>query len=123
KAPDRLGMMMLANIRAGGLEHWRKYKAAGRAMPVAIVVGCPPLVAFQGPQKLPIDLDELSVAGGLAGGPINVVPAKPSDPLVPAEAEIVIEGTIATDHLEPEGPFGESHGYVALEDYNTVVTV
>jgi UbiD family decarboxylase len=123
KAPDRLGMMMLANIRAGGLEHWRKYKAQGRAMPVAIVVGCPPLVAFQGPQKLPLDLDELSVAGGLAGGPIDVVRAHTSDLLVPAEAEIVIEGWIATDHLEPEGPFGESHGYVALEDYNTVVTV
>ena len=29
KAPDRLGMMMLANIRAGGLEHWRKYRARG----------------------------------------------------------------------------------------------
>ena len=123
KAPDRLGMMMLANIRAGGLEHWRKYKALGAPMPVAIVIGCPPFVAFQGPQKLPLGVDELAVAGGLAGCPINVVRARTVDLLVPAEAEIVIEGHIATDHLEPEGPFGESHGYVALEDYNTVVNV
>src|SRR5579885_395138 len=123
KAPTRLGMMMLANIRAGGLEHWRKYRARGERMPVAIVVGCPPLVAFQGPQKLPLDLDELAVAGGLAGGPIHVVRGHSVDLLVPAEAELVIEGYVDTEQLEPEGPFGESHGYVALEDYNTVVHV
>jgi UbiD family decarboxylase len=123
KAPQRLGMMMLANIRAGGLEHWRKYKRRGERMPVAIVIGAPPLVAFQGPQKLRLDVDELSVAGGLAGGPINVVRARTVDLLVPAEAELVVEGYVDTDYLEPEGPFGESHGYVALEDYNTVVEV
>jgi UbiD family decarboxylase len=123
KAPDRLGMMMLANIRAGGLEHWRKYRAMGAPMPVAIVIGCPPVVAFQGPQKLPLGVDEMAVAGGLAGCPIHVVRARTVDLLVPAEAEIIIEGHVLTDHLEPEGPFGESHGYVALEDYNTVVAV
>jgi 4-hydroxy-3-polyprenylbenzoate decarboxylase len=37
---------------------------------------------------------------------------------VPADSEIVIEGLIDTDLLEPEGPFGESHGHVALEDFN-----
>jgi 4-hydroxy-3-polyprenylbenzoate decarboxylase len=31
---------------------------------------------------------------------------------VPADAEMVIEGRLATDVLEPEGPFGESHGYI-----------
>jgi UbiD family decarboxylase len=123
KAPTRLGMMMLANIRAGGLEHWRKYRARGEPMPVAIIIGCPPLVAFQGPQKLRLGVDELGVAGALAGAPINVVRARTVDLLVPAEAEVVVEGFVDTDYLEPEGPFGESHGYVALEDYNTVVRV
>ena len=123
KAPQRLGMMMLASIRAGGLEHWRKYRARGQKMPVAIVIGAPPLVAFQGPQKLRIGVDELGVAGGLAGSPINVVRAKTVDLLVPAEAEVIVEGLIDTDYLEPEGPFGESHGYVALEDYNVVINV
>src|SRR4029453_5356024 len=37
---------------------------------------------------------------------------------VPADAEIVIEGLIDPELLEPEGPFGESHGHVALEDFN-----
>lgn len=42
---------------------------------------------------------------------------------MPADAEIVIEGEIATDYLEPEGPFGESHGYLALEDFNMSMQV
>jgi UbiD family decarboxylase len=123
KSPTRLGMMMLANLRAGGLEHWKKYKALGQRMPIAIVVGCPPLVNFQGPQKLRIGVDELGVAGALAGHPIKAVRAHSVDLIVPAEAEIVIEGYVDTEFLEPEGPFGESHGYVALEDYNMAITV
>jgi 4-hydroxy-3-polyprenylbenzoate decarboxylase len=42
---------------------------------------------------------------------------------VPADAEIVIEGLIDPELLEPEGPFGESHGYVALEDFNMSMRV
>jgi 4-hydroxy-3-polyprenylbenzoate decarboxylase len=118
KAPDRVAVMMLISLSAGGYFHWKKYRARGEKMPVAIVLGCPPLVAFTGPQKLKIGVDELTVAGALAGGPIHVVRAKTVDLAVPAESEIVIEGLIDTDYLEPEGPFGESHGYVALEEYN-----
>src|ERR1700731_1446474 len=121
KGPTRLGMMTLVNLRSGGYEHWKK--SQGRKMPVAIVVGCPPVVAFQGPQKLPHEVDEIAVAGGLAGGPINVVRGRTVDLMVPAEAEVVIEGYADPDYLEPEGPFGESHGYVALEDYNLAIDV
>ena len=123
KGPDRLGMMMLVNMRAGGYEHWRKCQARGEKMPIAIVLGAPPQVGYQGPQKLRIGTDELAVAGGLAGCPINVVRGRTVDLLVPAEAEVVVEGYVDPDYLEPEGPFGESHGYVALEDYNTIIEV
>src|SRR5262245_62059809 len=68
-------------------------------------------------------LDETAVAGALAGGPINVVRAKTVDLLVPAEAEIVVEGLINTEMLEPEAPFGESHGYVNLQEYNAFMEV
>ena len=123
KAPTRLGMMTLTSLRAGGYEHWRKHYARDQAMPVAIVIGAPPIVAFQGPQKLPLELDEIKVAGGLAGGPINVVRGRTVDLMVPAESEVVIEGFADPTYLEPEGPFGESHGYVALEDYNLIINV
>jgi len=42
---------------------------------------------------------------------------------VPAESEIVIEGLIDTNELEPEAPFGESHGYVNLQEYNAFMQV
>ena len=57
------------------------------------------------------------------GRPINLVKAKTVDLLVPAEAEIVIEGYVNTELLEPEGPFGESHGYIALQEYNGFMDV
>jgi 4-hydroxy-3-polyprenylbenzoate decarboxylase len=123
KSPDRLGLMMFTGMRQGGFEHWKKYQARRERMPVAIVVGCPPVVAFVGPQKLPIGLDEMGVAGGLAGGPINIARARTVDLLVPAEAELVVEGYVDTEYLEPEGPFGESHGYIALEEYNFRIDV
>src|SRR5262249_16732151 len=74
-------------------------------------------------QKVPETLDELHVAGGLVGSPINVVKAKTVDLLVPAEAEIVVEGFIDTEYLEPEAPFGESHGHVNLQEYNAFMDV
>ncbi len=119
KAPDRLVVRMATRVGgAGGYLHWQKYKERGVEMPCAIVLGCPPLVAFMGPQKLPIGMDEMGVAGGLAGEPINMVKAASVDLMVPAESEIVIEGMIDPQMTEPEGPFGESHGHVALEEFN-----
>jgi 3-polyprenyl-4-hydroxybenzoate decarboxylase len=52
-----------------------------------------------------------------------VVKAKTVDLLVPAEAEIVIEGFIDTEYLEPEAPFGESHGHVNLQEFNAYMDV
>src|SRR5262244_1343780 len=119
KANDRLGVRMASRIGgAGGYLHWQKHRKLKTPMPCAIVVGCAPVIMFTGPQKLAIDLDEMAVAGGLAGVPIPIARAVTVDLNVPADAEIVIEGMIDPDLLEPEGPFGESHGHVALEDFN-----
>ena len=124
KAQDRLGVRMSSRPGgAGGYLHWRKYQKRKEPMPCAIVIGCAPVVLFTGPQKLPIDVDEMAVAGGLAGAPIRIAKAVSVDLHVPADAEIVIEGLIDSELLEPEGPFGESHGHVALEDFNMSMRV
>jgi len=123
KTPKRLGMNPSVELRAGIYSHWLKYKARGEKMPCAVVVGCPPAVSYASVQKMPENLDELAVAGAIAGAPIEVVKAKTVDLLVPAEAEIVIEGLIDTEFLEPEAPFGESHGYVNLQEYNAFMDV
>ena len=124
KKTDRLGVRMSSRIGgAGGYLHWQKYQARREPMPCAIVIGCAPVVLFTGPQKLPVGQDEMGVAGALAGEPIRTAKCVSVDLEVPADSEIVIEGLIDTDLLEPEGPFGESHGYVALEDYNMSMQV
>ncbi|MGQ0751435.1 MAG: UbiD family decarboxylase domain-containing protein, partial [Betaproteobacteria bacterium] len=125
KAPDRMVIRMATRIGgAGGYRHYLKHRQRGdKEMPCAIALGCPPCVAYVAPMKLPLDVDEVGVAGGLAGEPIRVVKGKTVDLLVPAEAEIVIEGMIDTEYLEPEGPFGESHGHIALEEFNMPMRV
>jgi len=124
KANDRLGVRMASRLSgAGGYLHWQKYKKLKREMPCAIVVGCAPAVLFTGPQKLAIDVDEMAVAGALAGAPIRTVKALTVDLDLPANAEFVVEGVIDPELLEPEGPFGESHGHVALEAYNMSMQV
>ena len=94
KSPDRLVVRMVAREAsgAGGYLHWLKYRERREPMPIAIVIGCAPVVMFTGPQKLATDLDELGVAGALAGQPIAMAKARTIDIDVPASAEIVIEG-------------------------------
>jgi UbiD family decarboxylase len=124
KATDRLGVRMSSRIGgAGGYLHWKKHNRKGEPMPCAIAVGCAPVAMFTGGMKLAVDLDEMAVAGALAGAPLRMAKALTVDLNVPADAEIVIEGLIDPDLLEPEGPFGESHGHVALEDFNMSMRV
>jgi UbiD family decarboxylase len=123
KAPDRIGLKLFMNLGQGGAAHWEKYRARGEPMPIAMVVGCPPPIAYAAPQKLPKDIDEMGVAGGIAGAPMRVAKARTSDLLVPADAEIVIEGLLDPEYFEPEGPFGESHGHINLEEFNFILTV
>jgi len=92
--------------------HWEKMRKRGEHLPIAIVLGAPPVVSYTSVQRMPIEADEFAVAGGLAGEAIRMVKCKTIDLDVPADCEVVIEGYLRTDYLEPEGPFGESHGFV-----------
>jgi UbiD family decarboxylase len=124
KTRRRLGMNPSLELRPGIYNHWEKLRARGfKKLPCAVVLGAPPCITFASVQKVPERLDELHVAGALVGAPLNVVKAKTVDLLVPAEAEIVIEGFIDTEYLEPEAPFGESHGHVNLQEFNAFMDV
>jgi 4-hydroxy-3-polyprenylbenzoate decarboxylase len=123
KSRRRMGMNPSLELRPGIYAHWLKYKKRGEKMPAAVVLGAPPAITFVSTQKISESLDELDVAGGLVGSPMNVVKAITVDLMVPAEAEIVIEGFIDTEWLEPEAPFGESHGHVNLQEYNAYMDV
>ena len=91
--------------------NWAKANARGKPLEAAAVIGGPVAVAYAAIQTVPYGIDELGIAGGLIDAPIPLVKAETVDLEVPADAEIVVEGLIHTDGLEPEGSFGESHGY------------
>jgi len=92
-------------------QHLGQYQAAAEAadkpLPAAIVIGAPPALMLAAASKIPYESDELAVAGAWQGAPLRVVPAKTVPLLVPADAEMVIEGEIAPKLREDEGPFGE----------------
>ena len=123
KAPRRMGMNPSLELRPGIYIHWEKMKERGEKLPAAVVLGAPSCVTFTAAQKLPENTEEITVAGGLVGSPINIVKARTVDLMVPAEAEIVVEGYINTEMLEPEAPFGESHGHVNLQEFNAYMDV
>ena len=92
--------------------HWEKCRKMGIPLEVAVAVGTVPAASYAATQKIPPNMDELAVAGGLVGEPIKLVRCQTVDLEVPATAEVVFEGRIPTSYLEEEGPFGESMGYV-----------
>ncbi len=123
KALRRVGMNASHELNQGITAHWDAARARGEKLPCAIVVGAPPCVTLTAVQKVPFGVDEHAVAGAMVGAPLRVTKAKTVDLLVPAESEIVIEGYIDTEYLEPEAPFGESHGHVNLQEYNAFMDV
>lgn len=104
--------------------HFKKYQARGERMPVAIVVGGDPLTFIMGGCDIPEGVSEYDVAGALRGKPIDVVAGKVTGLPIPANAEIVLEGFVDGDRLEPEGPFGDWTGtYTEKGRVNPVVDI
>ncbi len=103
--------------------HWFKHKQLGKPMEAAIVLGATPVVGMVSVAKIPYGVDEFAVAGGLIGEPLELVKCETVDLEVPATAEIVLEGIISTDYLEPEAPFGEFTGHMGRRILNPVFEI
>jgi 4-hydroxy-3-polyprenylbenzoate decarboxylase len=102
-----------------GQHAWKflnRAKEAGRThVSAAVVLGVDPITFAVGTSKMTqLGEDELNIAGGLRRKPVELVACETSSVLVPAHAEIVIEGEIPTAEMEPEGPYGEVYGYMGL---------
>jgi len=66
-----------------------------------------------GSMSIPAGVSEAEIAGGLRRAPVQLVKCETNDLLVPATAEIVIEGHVRPYERWDEGPFGEATGYRA----------
>ncbi len=101
-----------------GAAHWREMAARGETMPVAIVMGGDPPSIYSASAPLPPNIDEYIFAGFLRKNPVKLAKAVTSDLLVPAEADVVIEGYIDPgEALVLEGPFGDHTGFYSLADH------
>lgn len=112
KGPRRMSYFPYA--RSHNMRNLRKYRARGEAMPIAFWIGHHPAVLMGAQAKLKYPESHWSAAGGLAGEAVRLVPSVTHGEavMVPADAEIVIEGFVPPDVLEVDGPFGEYTSYV-----------
>jgi len=104
-------------------EFQRAAEALGKALPEAFAVGVHPAVALGCLAIGSIDEDERAIMGGLLGEALELVKCETSDVLVPAHAEMIIEGEILPHERTAEGPFGEFTGYSLGERQREVLKV
>src|SRR5438093_13697597 len=104
-------------------EFQRAAEAHGNPLPVAFAIGVHPAIALGCLAIGSIDEDERAIIGGLLGEPLELVKCETSDVLVPAHAEMIIEGEILPHERTAEGPFGEFTGYSLGERQREVVKV
>jgi 2,5-furandicarboxylate decarboxylase 1 len=108
KEKERFGFSMLATQDLA--QFYRRYCDMGKPMPVAVAVGLHPVELLAA--AVHTDRDEVELAGALRGEPVDVVQCETSDLLVPAHAEMILEGEIlGGNQTEDEGPFGDWLGY------------
>lgn len=95
----------------GGARHLRKAALAGQKLEIAIALGVDPLLIMAAATPIPVDLSEWLFAGLYGGSGVKLAKCKTLDLEVPADAEIVLEGTITPGEVLPDGPFGDHMGY------------
>jgi len=108
-------LMRWLKHRGGAQHHARWAKQKTEPLPAAAVIGADPATILAAVTPIPDTLSEYQFAGMLRGASVELVPAKTVPLLVPATAEIVIEGHVSLDDYGDEGPYGDHTGY-----YNAV---
>jgi UbiD family decarboxylase len=116
KAPNRTGFLMT-------LQHmwriFRSYEEAGEECPVATVIGHHPAYQMGACYGGPFEISEYEIIGGYLREPLRLVPSETwaDRLLVPADAEIVIEGALLPGKRMVEGPFGEVNAYLGVQGF------
>jgi UbiD family decarboxylase len=120
------GKRELRIFMAVGRHLWTLHNKAerrGEPLPIAIIIGVHPLFSLGAQAFTPSTDDEYAVIGGMMGEALCVVRAKTVPIVIPADAEMVIEGRILPHIRREEGPFGEFTGHAVSKDERQVVEV
>lgn len=118
--PDKLGILMLPRHT---LAYYRMAEETGTDLPVTIVIGVDPITLLCSQAIVPLDFDEMTIAGALHGRPLDVTRSITNEVRIPAHAEIALEGRILLSAREPEGPFGEFPQYYGERTNQHVIAI
>lgn len=108
---DRSRLIMRWLPHRGAAAHHRSWASRGEKMPVAVVLGADPSTLLSAALPLPETVSELTFAGALGGTRPRMVPCRSVPLMVPADAEMILEGWVSPTETAPEGPFGDHTGY------------
>ncbi len=108
-------LMRWLKHRGGAQHHARWSKEKTEPLPAAAVIGADPGTILAAVTPVPDTLSEYQFAGLLRGTKVDLVDCVTQPLKVPAEAEIVLEGTVSLSDYGDEGPYGDHTGY-----YNSV---
>jgi 2,5-furandicarboxylate decarboxylase 1 len=122
KGPRKLGLFMAARHN---WEIYRTYEEHGEPAPVIIIIGHHPAFYLGALNIQPYGVDDYKVIGGIMNEPLTLVESETwgKDFMVPADAEIVIEGEVLPGVKEMEAPFGEWPGYYGPQRLSQVIDV
>lgn len=120
---NKLIMRWLAH-RGGALDfkEWQQTNP-NQPFPIAVALGADPATTLGAVTPIPDTLSEYAFAGLLRGHKTELVKCISNDLLVPAHAEIILEGYIAAGENAEEGPFGDHTGYYNEVEQFPVFTV
>ncbi len=122
KGPRKLGLFMAARHN---WEIYRTYEERGEPAPVIIIIGHHPAFYLGALNIQGYGVDDYTVIGGVMNEPLRVVESETwgKDFMVPADAEVIIEGEVLPGVKEMEAPFGEWPGYYGPQRLSQVINV
>lgn len=107
-------------------DHILEDERSGVPTPIAIVLGMDPLLVLASGSPVAPGPDgsmEYEAAGGWRGAPTELVRCESNTLLVPAHAEMIVEGVVYPGERTAEGPHGESTGFYGENSAAFVVHV
>ncbi|MBI2371055.1 MAG: UbiD family decarboxylase [Deltaproteobacteria bacterium] len=123
KGPRRMSLSAHAHHHLDAIvgEHER----AGRRAPCAVILGHHPALYLASCALSPYGNDDYRTIAGFFDEPLRLVPSETwgEEFLVPADAEIIIEGEVPPGVRETQNPFGEIAGYYQWEMLMPVLEV
>ncbi|KAG5743912.1 hypothetical protein H9Q72_008876 [Fusarium xylarioides] len=83
-----------------------------KEVPWALAFGVPPAASLAAAMPIPEGVSEAEYVGALVGKPLDLVKCELNNLLVPANSEIVFEGTLSLTDKAYEGPFEDYMGVI-----------